>query len=257
MSASSTEQSFRSRVLGGETLFGLFLDLSSPVSAELCGRAGYDWLLIDLEHGAGTEADLPSMLMAIESTGAAAMVRVQSGERIRIGRALDQGTTGVMIPRMQSAAEVAEAVTFLRYPPAGVRGVALRTRGAGQGTVAHADVGQIDDRIVGIVQIESAGAVDEVDEIAATDGVDVLFVGPADLSHSLGVPGHFASEPYVAAIERVLDACRAHGKSPGILIYDTAAVPGLLEQGFRFVGIGADGALVSAGAHAAIATVRG
>ncbi len=196
MPAESTDQ-FRRRVLGGETLFGLFLDLSSPASAELCGRAGYDWLLVDLEHGAGTEADLPSMLMAIESTGSAAMVRVQSGERIRIGRALDQGATGVMIPRMQSAAEVAEAVTFLRYPPAGVRGVALRTRGAGQGTVAHADVGQINDRIVGIVQIESAGAVDEVDAIAATDGVDVLFVGPADLSHSLGVPGQFESKPYV------------------------------------------------------------
>ena len=255
MPAESTDQ-FRRRVLGGETLFGLFLDLSSPASAELCGRAGYDWLLIDLEHGAGTEADLPPMLMAVESTGTAAMVRVQSGERIRIGRALDQGATGVMIPRMQSAAEVAEAVTFLRYPPAGVRGVALRTRGAGQGTVAHADVGQINDRIVGIVQIESAGAVDEVDAIAATDGVDVLFVGPADLSHSLGVPGQFESKPYVAAIERVLDACRAHGKSPGILVYDTAAVPGLVEQGFRFVGIGADGALVSAGAHAAIAAVR-
>jgi 4-hydroxy-2-oxoheptanedioate aldolase len=256
MPAESTDQ-FRRRVLGGETLFGLFLDLSSPASAELCGRAGYDWLLIDLEHGAGTEADLPSMLMAVESTGTAAMVRVQSGERIRIGRALDQGATGVMIPRMQSAAEVAEAVTFLRYPPAGVRGVALRTRGAGQGTVAHADVGQINDRIVGIVQIESAGAVDEVDAIAATDGVDVLFVGPADLSHSLGVPGQFESKPYVAAIERVLDACRAHRKSPGILVYDTAAVPGLVEQGFRFVGIGADGALVSAGAHAAIAAIRG
>jgi 4-hydroxy-2-oxoheptanedioate aldolase len=255
MPAESTDQ-FRRRVLGGETLFGLFLDLSSPASAELCGRAGYDWLLIDLEHGAGTEADLPAMLMAVESTGAAAMVRVQSGERIRIGRALDQGATGVMIPRMQSAAEVAEAVTFLRYPPAGVRGVALRTRGAGQGTVAHADVGQINDRIVGIVQIESAGAVDEVDQIASIDGVDVLFVGPADLSHSLGVPGQFESKPYVGAIERVLDACRAHGKSPGILVYDTAVVPHLLELGFRFVGIGADGALVSAGAHAALAAVR-
>ena len=256
MPAESTDQ-FRRRVLGGETLFGLFLDLSSPASAELCGRAGYDWLLIDLEHGAGTEADLPSMLMAIESTGAAAMVRVQSGERIRIGRALDQGATGVMIPRMQSAAEVAEAVTFLRYPPAGVRGVALRTRGAGQGTVAHADVGQIDDRIVGIVQIESAGAVDEVDEIAATDGVDVLFVGPADLSHSLGVPGQFGHKTYLAALDAVIAACNAHGKSAGILVYDPAIVPGLLELGFRFVGIGADGALVSAGAHATLAAVRG
>ena len=255
MPAQSADQ-FRSRALGGETLFGLFLDLSSPASAELCGRAGYDWLLVDLEHGAGTEADLPAMLMAVESTGAAAMVRTQSGERLRIGRALDQGATGIMIPRMQSAAEVAEAVTYLKYPPTGVRGVALRTRGAGLGAVGHADVGQINDRIVGIVQIESVGALNEVDAIAATDGVDVLFVGPADLSHSLGVPGQFDHKTYLAALDTVIDACRAHGKSPGILVYDPAVARGLLELGFRFVGIGADGALVSAGAHAALAAVR-
>ena len=256
MSAAPTEPSFRSRVLGGETVFGLFLDLSSPASAELCGRAGYDWLLVDLEHGAGTEADLPAMLMAIESTGAAAMVRPQSGERLRIGRALDLGATGIMVPRLESADEAREAVTFLRYPPAGVRGVALRTRGAGLGTVAHADVGQISDRIVGIVQIESAGALREADAIAATDGVDVLFVGPADLTHSLGVPGEFGHKTYLAALDSVIAACNAHGKSAGILVYDAAVVPRLLDLGFRFVGIGADGALVSAGAHASLAAVR-
>jgi 4-hydroxy-2-oxoheptanedioate aldolase len=251
-----SEPSFRSRVLGGETVFGLFMDLSSPASAELCGRAGYDWLLVDLEHGSGTEADLPAMLLAIESTGAAAMVRPQSGERLRIGRALDLGATGIMVPRLESAEEAREAVTYLRYPPAGVRGVALRTRGAGLGSVAHAEVGQINDRIVGIVQIESAGALREADAIAATDGVDVLFVGPADLSHSLGVPGQFGHDKYLAALDTVIAACGAHGKAAGILVYDTLIVPRLLQLGFRFVGIGADGALVSAGAHAALAAVR-
>lgn len=256
MPAKSTDHTFRRRVLGGETLFGLFLDLSTPASAELCGRAGYDWLLVDLEHGAGTEADLPSMLMAIESTGAAAMVRPQSGERLRIGRALDQGATGIMVPRLESAAEAAVAVTYLRYPPAGTRGVALRTRGAGLGSVTHANVSQINDRIVGIVQIESVGALKDADAIAATDGVDVLFVGPADLTHSLGVPGQFGSAVYRDALHVVAAACRKHGKSPGILVYDAAVVPDLLELGYRFVGIGADGALVAAGAQAALAAVR-
>ena len=247
---------FRSRVLRGDTLLGLFLDLSSPASAELSGRAGYDWLLVDLEHGSGTEADLPAMLMAVESTGATALVRPQSGERLRIGRALDLGAIGIMVPRLESADDAREAVTYLRYPPAGVRGVALRTRGAGLGSVAHADVGQINDRIVGIVQIESAGALKEADAIASTDGVDVLFVGPADLSHSLGVPGEFGAKTYLAALDTVVEACAKHGKSPGILLYDTAIVPRYLELGFRFMGIGADGALVSAGAHAALAAVR-
>ena len=257
MPAASVEPSFRSRVLGGETVFGLFVDLSSPVSAELCGRAGYDWLLVDLEHGAGTEADLPAMLMAIESTGAAAMVRPQSGERLRIGRALDLGATGIMVPRLESAEEAGEAVGFLRYPPAGVRGVALRTRGAGLGTVAHADVGQINDRIVGIVQIESAGALGQADAIAAIDGVDVLFVGPADLTHSLGIPGRFTDAADREALTTVVAACRAHGKAAGILIYDTALVPDLVELGFTFIGIGADAAFVAAGAKVALGAVRG
>jgi 4-hydroxy-2-oxoheptanedioate aldolase len=257
MVAMTTDGTLRSRIKAGETLFGLFLDLGSPFSAEICARAGYDWLVLDLEHGAATEADLVGLLQSVEVGGSTPIVRPQSGERLRIGRALDLGAAGIVVPRLESAAEAREAVTFLRYPPAGVRGVALRTRGAGLGTVAHSDVGRIDDRIVGIVQIESVGALREADAIAAIDGVDVLFVGPADLSHSLGVPGQFGEETYRAALQTVVDACVAHGKAAGILVYDTAVVPGLLELGFRFVGINADGALVASGARAALAAVRG
>ena len=256
-SMTTADRTFRSRVRAGETLFGLFLDLGSPWSAELCGQAGYDWMLVDLEHGMATEADLPGILMAVESTGAAALVRPQSGERLRIGRALDMGATGIMIPRLDSAAQAAEAVTYLRYPPAGVRGVALRARGAGLGKFGHAEVAQISEGIVGIVQIESVGALREADAIAATDGVDVLFVGPADLTHSLGIAGQFDSPTYRDALATVVAACRAHGKAAGILVYDTNLVPELVELGIRVVGIGADGALVAAGARAALATVRG
>src|SRR6185369_9440189 len=135
------------------------------------------------EHGAGTEAELLAHLTAVETTGAAALVRPQSGERLRIGRALDLGAAGIVVPRLDSAAEVKEAVTFLRYPPAGQRGVALLTRGARLGSVSHADVATLNKDIVGIVQVESPGAVRDADAFAATDGVDVLFVGPADLSH--------------------------------------------------------------------------
>ncbi len=257
MTSPSPEGTLRARVLAGETLFGLFLDLGSPFSAEICARAGYDWLVVDLEHGAGTEAGLVGLLQSVEVGGSTAVVRPQSGERLRIGRALDLGAAGIVIPRLESAAEAREAVSFLRYPPAGVRGVALRTRGAGMGSVAHGEVHQINERILGIVQIESVGALREADEIAAIDGVDVLFVGPADLTHSLGVPGRFDDETYLAALRTVVDACAAHGKAAGILVYDLGVVPGLLELGYRFVGIGADGALVASGARAALAAVRG
>ncbi len=247
----------RPRILAGETLLGLFVDLGSPISAEICGHAGYDWLVLDLEHGSGTEASLMAHLHAVETTPAAAIVRPQSGERLRIGRALDLGASGIMIPRSQSAADVLESVRHLHYPPQGDRGVALRTRGAGLGTVGHGDVRRVNDGIVGIVQVESPGAVGEADAIAAIDGVDVLFVGPADLSHSLGVPGQFQSETYLDALSAVVAATEAHGKAAGILVYDTAVVPRHLEMGFRFVGIGADAAFVADGAKRALAAVRG
>jgi 4-hydroxy-2-oxoheptanedioate aldolase len=257
MPAASAAPTFRGRVLRGETLLGLFLDLGSPIAAEICARAGYDWLLVDLEHGAATEADLLSLLHAIEAGGSTPVVRPQSGERLRIGRALDLGARGIMVPRLESAAEATEAVTFLRYPPTGVRGVALRVRGADLGAIGHDDVAIVNDRIVGIVQIESTGALAQADAIAAIDGVDVLFVGPADLTHSLGIPGRFGEPAYREALQTVVDACRANGKAAGILVYETAVVPDLLELGFTFVGIGADAAYVSAGARSALTAVRG
>jgi 2-dehydro-3-deoxyglucarate aldolase/4-hydroxy-2-oxoheptanedioate aldolase len=159
-----------------------------------------------------------------------------------------------MLPQLQSLDAVREAVTYLRYPPAGQRGVALRTRGADMGALGHADVARVvNERIVGVVQIESRGAVDAADGIAALDEVDVLFVGPADLSHALGVPGRFDDPTYLEAIRSVVAACQRHGKAAGILIYDAAALPRHLELGFRFIGLGSEGSYVSAGARAMLA----
>jgi 2-keto-3-deoxy-L-rhamnonate aldolase RhmA len=156
-----------------------------------------------------------------------------------------------MLPQLQSADEVRQAVSFLRYPPVGQRGIALRTRGAEMGRLGHADVARVvNDRIVGIVQIESRGALAAVDEIATLDEVDVLFVGPADLSHSLGVPGRFDDEIYLDAIRSVVAASDANGKAAGILIYDAAVLERHLELGFRFIGLGSEGAFVSTGARA-------
>jgi 2-keto-3-deoxy-L-rhamnonate aldolase RhmA len=247
----------RRRILAGETLFGAWASLASPGSAELMGRSGLDWLVVDLEHGYTTESELLAHLTAIEAGGSVALVRPQSGERLRIGRALDLGAAGIVIPRLDSIDQVREAVTFLRYPGGGQRGVALLTRGARLGTVNHAGVAALNDDIVGIVQIESPSAVDAAEEIAATDGVDVLFVGPADLSHSLGVPGRFTEPRYEAALKRVVEACRAHGKAPGILLYDHASFRPHLDMGFTFVGIGADISFVNDGVKAALAAARG
>lgn len=240
----------RARIHAGETLIGVFSDLASPLAAELCGRAGFDWICLDLEHGAATEADLLGLLYAVGQTSMAPIVRPQSAERLRVGRALDLGAAGVMLPQLQSVAEVRQAVGFLRYPPVGARGLALRTRGADMGALGHEDVARVvNERVVGIVQIESRGAVAAADEIAAMDEVDVLFVGPADLSHALRVPGRFEDETYLEALRTVAEACERHGKAAGILLYDTAALARHQELGYRFIGLGSEGSFVSAGAR--------
>src|SRR5689334_18540986 len=243
----AADRTLRARIHAGETTFGVWCGLGSPGAAELLGLAGYDWVVIDLEHGLATETDLVSHLTAVETTGAAARVRPPSGERLRIGRALDLGAAGIVGPRLDTAAEGKEAVTFLRYPPEGQRGVALLTRGARNGAVSHANVSTVNREIVGIVQVESPGAVKEARQFAATDGVDVLFVGPADLSHSLGLPGQFADQRYQDALRRVVAACRKHGKAPGILLYDHATFQPHLDLGFTFVGLGADVSFVNEG----------
>jgi 2-keto-3-deoxy-L-rhamnonate aldolase RhmA len=246
----------RQRVLAGEATIGLFASLGSLTAAEMIGRAGFDWAVLDLEHGMGSEADLHAQLLAVQVTSTAAVVRVASAERLRVGRALDLGADGLMIPRLETVAEVAETVSFMRYPPAGIRGVATSTRGAGYGARAHPQVRDVNARVLGVFQVESMAAVEAAGHLAALDGVDVLFIGPADLSHSMGIPGQFDDPRFVAALDRVIAACHTHGKSAGILLRDAAAVPAALAEGFRFLGVGSDSGILIAGIHDAAAEAR-
>jgi 2-keto-3-deoxy-L-rhamnonate aldolase RhmA len=241
------------RLRAGETLYGAFAGLGSPVATELLARAGFDWLIIDLEHGVGTEGELLANLHAMGATRTAALVRPPSGERLRIGRALDLGAHGIMVPRIDLPEQAREAISFMRYPPDGSRGLALSTRGAGLGALGHTDVQAINRRILGIIQIESPSAVDHAFEIAAIDGVDVLFVGPTDLSHSLGIPGRFDDPAYLAALERVVSVAEGAGKAAGILLRDAKALPRHRELGFRFIGLGSDGAFITDAARVVLA----
>jgi 4-hydroxy-2-oxoheptanedioate aldolase len=248
----------RRRVLAGEPTVGVFLNLGSAAAADLVARAGFDWVVIDLEHGIGGEPDLLAQLLAVQATPTCAVVRVPVSERIRVGRALDLGADGLMIPRLDTVAEVADTVRWMRYPPAGIRGVALPTRGAGYGAIPHADLAAtVNPRILGVFQVESGDAVRAAGEIAAIDGVDVLFVGPADLSHSLGIPGRLGEPAFVAALDAVAAACRAHGKSAGILLPDASGVSAARARGFTFIGVGSDGAFVANGGRQALTEARG
>jgi 4-hydroxy-2-oxoheptanedioate aldolase len=246
----------RRRVLAGEVTFGAFAGLASPIAAEILGRTGLDWAILDLEHSTLTETDLLAGIYALQATSATALVRVEEGTRLRIGRALDFGAEGLMIPRLETLEQVQDAVSWMRFPPDGGRGLALSTRGAGQSSVAHADVQKLNALPLGIIQVESPLAVAAADAIAAIDGVDVLFVGPTDLSHSLGVPGQFQHATYLAALDSVAEACRAHGKAAGILLKGAEDVPAHLDRGYTFIGLGSDGGWVGSGAATVLGLAR-
>jgi 4-hydroxy-2-oxoheptanedioate aldolase len=162
-----------------------------------------------------------------------------------------------MVPRIDLPDQAREAVSYMRYPPDGVRGLALSTRGAGAGELGHTQIQAVNRRVLGIIQVESRSAVDHIEEIASIEGVDVLFVGPTDLSHSLGVPGAFDDPGYLDALKRVVAASEAAGKTTGILLRDPSALPRHLDLGFRFIGLGSDGAFIRDGARAALAGARG
>lgn len=245
----------RARLAAGEATLGTFVGAASPVTAEACAAAGVDWLVLDLEHGSGGEEQVRDVIPAAGAYGVPTLVRVESGARIRIGRVLDLGAAGVMLPRMDTAEEVREAIRHLRYPPHGDRGVATYNRACRFGLDSGA-LGRAHHEILGVVQIESASAVEQVEQIAAIDGVDVLFVGPQDLSHNLGVPFDLQSPTYLAALQRVRSAAERHGKACGLLVRDGAAAAARHAEGWRFVAIGSDATLLAAAVAAELARAR-
>jgi 2-keto-3-deoxy-L-rhamnonate aldolase RhmA len=245
----------RARLAAGEATLGTFVGAASPVTAEACAAAGADWLVLDLEHGSGGEEQVRQVVPAAGAYDVPTVVRVESAARIRIGRVLDLGAAGVMLPRLDTAAEVAEAVRHLRYPPAGDRGVATYNRACRFALDPDA-LRRAGGEVLGVVQIESASAVDEVEQIAALDGVDVLFVGPQDLSFNLGVPFALDSPVYLAAVERVRAAAERHGKACGLLVGDGAAAAARRAQGWRFVAIGSDATLLAAAVTSELARAR-
>src|SRR4051812_24419564 len=232
----------KARLAAGERLLGSFLTLGSPLAAEALGLAGFDFLLIDLEHGGGDESLLLGQLLGVSAAGAHALVRVESGVR-GTARALDLGAEGVMCPQVESAAQAAAWAADLHHGPRGTRGIALGHRGARFGTDPDA-LTHASERTLGIAQIESPAAVEAVASIAAVDGIDVLFVGPSDLSHAMGCFRRFDAPEFRAAIGRVTAAAASAGKAAGIYCATVEEVPTAISDGFRMIAIGSDGGLM-------------
>jgi 2-keto-3-deoxy-L-rhamnonate aldolase RhmA len=249
-------KNLRQRVLAGETVLGCFLNLGSSLTAEMIGRAGFDFALIDLEHGAGVERDVLYQLQALEYTSAAAVIRVESHERQRTHRVLDLGAHGIMFPRVNNAAEARAVVAALRYPPEGVRGVASMNRACEFGVGFRTYVAAANHSLLGVLQIETQESVRHVDEIAAVDGADVLFIGPLDLSQSLGILGQFDHPRFVEALEATAAAARKHGRATGILMPKPDDFSRYYELGFRFLACNSDGGLLNAAARNLAQTLR-
>jgi 2-dehydro-3-deoxyglucarate aldolase/4-hydroxy-2-oxoheptanedioate aldolase len=252
----TTTGTLRSRVLAGETVFGTFIFGTSPLLVEVAGRAGLDWLLVDLEHGTAHESDLLALLMAAQLTPATPLVRVAVGERIRVGRALDLGAGGVMVPQVHSAEQASNAVRWMRTQPAGERGIALLTRGMHLGSVAHDKVAERHHDLLTIVQVESAAAVRDASAIAAVDGIDVLFVGPADLTHALGIPGRIDDPAYLEAVSHVARACREAGKAAGVMLWQAADVERYIRSGYTFFALASEANMLERAIHQELDVAR-
>jgi 4-hydroxy-2-oxoheptanedioate aldolase len=242
-------KNLKQRLRSGDTLTGCFLNLGSALTAEIMGRAGFDFVVIDLEHGSGTEADVLPQLQALEATGAGVIVRVESHERQRAHRVLDLGAEGIMFPRVDAPADAHKAVAGLRYPPGGVRGVAVANRACAFGTAHREYMTATAATLLGIVQIESEAALGAVDAIATVEGADVLFIGPMDLTQSLGIFGQFDHPRYGAALEAVAAAARRHGKALGVLMGRPEEFERYHALGFRLIACGSDGKLLDAAAR--------
>lgn len=221
-------------------MLGTWLSVGSPVIAELAAVCGLDWVLLDLEHGCGSDADVPDQLRALRGGPTRGIVRVPGDRPDLVARVLDQGADGVMVPHVDRAEQAERLVRAAWYPPRGQRGVSRTVR-------AH-DYGlrPLDGRPAPILiaQIETLDAVDEATAIAGVDGIDVLFVGPADLQHDLAVRQHAAGSGFEDCLDRVVAAARAAGKAAGILVREPGDLPRRVEQGFSFVAVESDVAIL-------------
>ena len=230
---------FKQDLHSGKRLIGCWCSLASPIVTEVLGVAGFDWILLDGEHSPNDVITFVPQLMALKDSRSAPVVRPTSNNEVEIKRLLDAGFYNFLIPMVQSAADAARAVAATRYPPEGVRGVSVSQRSNHYGTVPNY-FQEINRHIMVAVQIESPQGVVVASDIAATDGVDSVFVGPSDLAATYGHLGNAAHPEVQAAIAHIFAATRNAGKACGILAPVEADARRYMEMGATFVAVGSD-----------------
>ena len=223
--------------------------MSNPITTEVLGLAGFDWLLLDGEHAPNDVTTFVPQLMALKGSNSAAFVRPPANDPIIIKRLLDIGFHNFMIPMVDSADDAKRAVAATRYPPAGIRGVSVSHRSNMFGTVQNY-FSTINDNITVAVQIETVNAIQDIDLISSVDGVDTIFVGPSDLSAALGHLGNPNHPEVQEAIAHLFARAKANGKPSGILAPAEADARRYLEMGATLVAVGSDLGVFRSGTQA-------
>ncbi|MFL0565599.1 HpcH/HpaI aldolase/citrate lyase family protein [Microbacterium sp. 179-I 1D1 NHS] len=231
-------------------LAGMWVCSGSPLVAEICAGAGLDWLLIDMEHSPNGLESVLAQLQAVAAAPVTAVVRVPIGDVVTIKQVLDVGAQNILVPMVDTAAQAAELVEAVRYPPRGRRGVGAALARSARWNRVEDYLADADRHVSLFVQVETTEGVRNAAEIAGVDGVDGVFVGPSDLAASMGLLGAQTHPDVVAAVLEAFIAVRGAGKPVGVNAFDPDAAQRYLDEGASFVLVGADVALLARGSEA-------
>jgi 2-keto-3-deoxy-L-rhamnonate aldolase RhmA len=226
----------KAKLAGGEPVFGVSVMIPSPQIVEMIAAAGFDWVLLDCEHGTLTLESVELMAMAAEASGITAIARPVTRSAEHILQVLDRGVMGVQVPHVNTAAEAREVLAAVKYHPAGKRGLAAGTRAAvydSHGTLADYVKAANDETLIAI-QLEDKEAIDNIDELLTVDDIDVFFIGPSDLSQSMGHPGNPKAQVVAEAIDSSFRKMRGAGRTPGTPAV-AESVRDVLDKGVRYI----------------------
>ncbi|WP_170334156.1 HpcH/HpaI aldolase family protein [Ruegeria arenilitoris] len=241
---------FKQALIKGKRVIGCWNSFAEPVAAEIMGTAGFDWLVVDGEHAPNDIRSLRDQLMALAASPSHPVVRVPVGDTALIKMVLDIGAQTILVPMVNSAEQARELVRACRYPPEGLRGVgAGAARATGYGSVTDY-IQTADEQICLLVQVENRAGMAALDDILQVEGVDGVFIGPADLSTDMGFQGNSAAPEVRATIADAITRINAAGKAPGILGTNDEANQAYLEMGAQFLAVGIDVMLLAQAARA-------
>jgi 2-dehydro-3-deoxyglucarate aldolase len=235
------QKGLKKRLGKRELTIGSWLQTGSPIVAEIMAQAGFDWLVVDMEHSATGIEKAQSLIQIIDLAGCVPLVRLSSNDPVLIGRVMDAGSHGIIVPKVNSVDDAVEAVKAVRYPPDGTRGVGLwRAQGYGFDFDRYKKW-QATESIV-IVQIEHIDGVNNLEKILRTDGVDGFIIGPYDLSASLGIPGELEHADFRAALAKILQTAKEIDALMGIhvVVPDPSVAKEKIKEGYRFIAFSID-----------------